>query len=280
MNIQEYISSGILEQYVLNLVSKDERLEVERMAGLHPEIREELNEIENALNTFAQSNAMPMRSRLKEDILNKIDQLNTQSTSSIPSPKSTITSSNRNKWVLPLLGLIALMLGCLTLLFYLKQKSVRTQLTDNQEELKLVQNNCDTKLNALQDKIDLLRDPFLEVTKLRKSPDLSTSETPGNAIAAVYINSNEQKAYLDLQQLPEPPTGKQYQLWGIRIVNGELAPESMGIFDPNLEEGAFAEMDYLENIDLYALSLEDLGEQEIPDLTQVYVVAEVDKELI
>lgn len=42
----QYIASGILESYVFGELNSKERLEVERMAAQHPEIRAELDEIE------------------------------------------------------------------------------------------------------------------------------------------------------------------------------------------------------------------------------------------
>ena len=38
MNIQEYISSGIIESYVLGLADPEERLEFERIAVEYPEL--------------------------------------------------------------------------------------------------------------------------------------------------------------------------------------------------------------------------------------------------
>jgi len=40
VNIQEYISSGIIESYVLGLASAEERNEFDKMCELYPELRE------------------------------------------------------------------------------------------------------------------------------------------------------------------------------------------------------------------------------------------------
>ena len=42
MNINDYISSGILEQYVLGDISPQEKKEVECMSHIYPELQEEL----------------------------------------------------------------------------------------------------------------------------------------------------------------------------------------------------------------------------------------------
>jgi hypothetical protein len=54
MNIQAYIESGILEEYVLGTVSPQEKQEVECMASIYPEIQQELQILETALEKYAQ----------------------------------------------------------------------------------------------------------------------------------------------------------------------------------------------------------------------------------
>ncbi len=60
MNIKEYIESGILENYVLGLVSDMEIQEVEQNLLQYPELKSEVNQIEDALAIYAQSKAIPM----------------------------------------------------------------------------------------------------------------------------------------------------------------------------------------------------------------------------
>jgi mannose-6-phosphate isomerase-like protein (cupin superfamily) len=50
---KEFIESGVLEMYVLGQVTDREAKEVEQMATRHPEIRQELNMIEDALEKNA-----------------------------------------------------------------------------------------------------------------------------------------------------------------------------------------------------------------------------------
>ena len=54
LNIQEYISSGILELYVRGSLSATEMQEVEEMANAHPEVRQEIEEIEKAVERMDQ----------------------------------------------------------------------------------------------------------------------------------------------------------------------------------------------------------------------------------
>ena len=72
MNIQEYISSGILELYVLDQLTSVSRQEVEAMRVKYPDVEAEIGHIESTLEKLAFSEAITPRAGLKDDILNKI----------------------------------------------------------------------------------------------------------------------------------------------------------------------------------------------------------------
>jgi len=59
VNIQEYISSGIVESYVLGLASPEERIEFEEMCAQHPELVEARNNFELSLEEQARKNVVP-----------------------------------------------------------------------------------------------------------------------------------------------------------------------------------------------------------------------------
>jgi mannose-6-phosphate isomerase-like protein (cupin superfamily) len=70
---QEYIDSGILEQYVLGLADPDESKEVEMMAAADPEIQQEIEAITRSLEIFAKANAVEPGPVVRPMILATID---------------------------------------------------------------------------------------------------------------------------------------------------------------------------------------------------------------
>ena len=58
MNIKEYISSGIIESYVLGLASEQERAEFEQICLQYPELVAARNEFEEALEKQAFEHAI------------------------------------------------------------------------------------------------------------------------------------------------------------------------------------------------------------------------------
>ncbi len=53
MTSKEYIESGILEIYVMGMASHSEQEDVEMMAAVHPEIRQEIDAISEVLEKYA-----------------------------------------------------------------------------------------------------------------------------------------------------------------------------------------------------------------------------------
>lgn len=53
MNIQAYISSGIIEAYVSGLITADEQLELERLRVIYPELDKQIIEVEMQMEEYA-----------------------------------------------------------------------------------------------------------------------------------------------------------------------------------------------------------------------------------
>lgn len=71
-DIKQYIESGILELYVLNDLTPEEKLEVEKNAEIYPAIKQELNEISQTMELYADDNAIEPRESLREIVINQL----------------------------------------------------------------------------------------------------------------------------------------------------------------------------------------------------------------
>ena len=72
MSVQDYIDSGILEQYTLGQLSPDEEHEVLRMAQEHPEIASELEAVADTLESYALQQAIKPPAEVRSSLLDKI----------------------------------------------------------------------------------------------------------------------------------------------------------------------------------------------------------------
>ncbi|UOQ70554.1 hypothetical protein [Hymenobacter cellulosilyticus] len=69
MNIQEYIESGILEEYALGVLDEAQRAEVERYAAEYPEVRQELDLVQQGLESYAQAHTQTPPDGMRERVL-------------------------------------------------------------------------------------------------------------------------------------------------------------------------------------------------------------------
>ncbi len=111
MDIKEYISSGILEQYVLGTISKEESLQVEKIATMHTEVQKEIEEISKAIEQYAMENAVEPSRNVKTFLIATIDYMERMENGEAPSfpPALSATSTladfaswlNREDMILP-----------------------------------------------------------------------------------------------------------------------------------------------------------------------------------
>jgi len=75
LNLEEYILSGILEQYCLGLTSVAESKEVEALCAKYEELQKELNLVQQTLGNYGGNHAMLPNLQLKNSVLYAIDEL-------------------------------------------------------------------------------------------------------------------------------------------------------------------------------------------------------------
>jgi len=282
MDIKKYIASGILEDYILGLVSDEERQEVERYVQQYPAIQQEVNAIEEALGQFALSQAKPMPKGLDTQILAHINNLATtdppsSDNTNTPSSReeetkpntSTDTSNNGGGWIKGLLGLLTFLGLSAAAFFYQKSNTLSTesnQLQSNVSSLnqQLVDQQlvCDNTKKQLEEQLAVLRNESYRSILMK-----GTDKAP-DALAAIYYNEADNKTYLDVRNMPAPTTDKQYQLWA--IVDG--APVDMGVFDLPIDSVDFVEVPHIANAQAFAVTLETKGGNPTPNLEEMYVI--------
>lgn len=250
MNIKQYIESGILDNYVLGLVTENERAEVEQHAQKYPGIKQELDAIENALADYAQLHQVSPPAHLKAKVLQEIESL------SATSKVSAKSKDSNNIW-LGLLAALLLLSGIAALYFYGQHGTAQEELSKLQTQFDQQVIDCDSIINELKQQIqgqeELLNFMNDEATKATKMQ--GTEGCNPNAVAEVRWNPNTQQAFVDIGTLPAPPSGHQYQLWA--FVND--TPVSMDLVDLKAEQGDFVQARFIAQPQMFAVSLEAIG---------------------
>lgn len=94
MDIKEYISSGILEQYVLGTISIEESLQVEKVAAMHTEVQKEIEEISKAIEQYAMENAVEPSRNVKTFLIATIDYMERMENGEAPSFPPALSASS------------------------------------------------------------------------------------------------------------------------------------------------------------------------------------------
>ncbi len=279
MNIAEYIASGILEIYVLGELPASEATEVETLAERYPEVREEIQRIEQTYSSLAAQTAVAPRPTLRDEILNKLAPENSPSSSeadrSVEMPEKS-GSEPRRIWPLQFgiaASLLFAILSAVAALYFRGQWREAEQqldqvLTQNQEIASQYE-TATQRADQLSENLSVVTSPNFQTIRLA-----GTENFPNNS-AQVYWNPTESRVYLNPGNLSVPPSDKQYQLWA--IVDGQ--PVSAGLLTLSEENTSqlVAMNASINQASAFAITLEPQGGSEAPTMDQMYVLGEVEK---
>lgn len=266
MDIREYITSGIIERYVLNSVSPQEKQEVECMSHIYPEIKNELTELQSSIEQLVLKSAIPTPTHLKEKILAKI-KIESQDPllKKVESTETKIIPLNRSTNTFKYLA-VASFAGIIALAVYTSK--INGDVKDTRQKL-VAQESITKELEALSD-LTTEQLAFIKHKATDKVLMNGTENHPG-MLATVFWNTSTQKVMMEVQNLPETPSDKQYQLWA--IIDG--APADMGVFDVNSTNSGLLEMKNANNAVAFAVTLEPKGGSKTPTMEAMYVIGNV-----
>ena len=275
MNIQEYISSGIIQSYVLGLAGPEDQAEFERMCTEHPEIRAARHAFELQLENQALSQAINPPADLKNKILTAIANepvkpaKKSVQNPSFPLSPQTMPGIGWTRYVAA--ASVILLLGSTALNFYFFTRYRDTiakydQLVSTQTQTALSNQLLQTRLQDYESAINLIKDPQIAEVKM---PGLPKGPDP-TSLTTVYWDTRSKDVYLMVNNLPRPTTDKQNQLWA--MVDGK--PVDAGVFD--LKQGlSFVKMKNIPRAEAFAITLEKRGGSQTPTMEALYVLGKV-----
>jgi anti-sigma-K factor RskA len=270
VNLQDYISSGIVESYVLGLASPEESAEFERMCDTHSEIRAARHAFELQLESSIQQQKLEPPRELKSRIFSRIGMENDAQLHKTPVNKPVLVLRiGFAKYVAA--ASLLLLAGSVALNFYLLseyKKSIarNNELIAAQTQVAAANQVLSTKLQSYEEAMGLMKNPLMAIIKMPGSPN---SPAP-SSMATVYWNTETKDVYLLVNKLPVPVPDKQYQLWA--IVDGK--PVDAGVFD--IHEGlSFVKLKTIPRAEAFAITLEKKGGSLAPDMDAMYVMGKV-----
>ena len=264
MQIKEIISSGILEQFVLGTASAEENKMVEEHIN-DPEIQAELNNISEALESYAQAYAIEPSDSVRNNILTKI---NTQhhnqpilKTEEQPAGK-VYKMNNYLKYAVA--ASLILLIGSIIINFslYNKYKKSSQEFAETRQELN----------NQKQLAIDMDKEISLVKNKMAVPVVLNGTPHSPESLAKIFWMKDSGTVYVDPSNLPPIPLDKQYQLWA--IVDGKPVDAGM-ISSKNGDIFHFQKMKSFGKAQAFAITIEKAGGSPAPTMTEMVVMAKI-----
>ena len=291
-NYQEYIASGRLEQYVLGELSPAEQAEVEAQASRHPQVRQELDELLAGLGTYAEAHALTPPFGMRERVLGRVlAAIGNSASAAAPTPLAAaevptmrVSASNpglasaapsaapaarSNGWAIA--ASIALLLSLIgNTLLYTRWQQTSNDLAvalSTQTRFATTTQVLERRLSTVQEELHILRSPDeYKMVALAGTPAHPTAH------ARVMFNKAAHRVYLDVQQLPALPAGKQYQLWALD--NGK--PIDIGMLAPATMAGdSIQQMKDVANAQAFAMTVEPAGGSAGPTMNTMTVIGSI-----
>lgn len=269
MNTKEYISSGIIESYILGLASSEEAGILECVMKNNAEVKAAVEEAQQTLESLATVQAVAPPEDLKSKIWNKIQQeqmaeeIKPAIPADIPSakPQEEIRIQGNSNWkAFAVAASILFLVSVAGNLFWMNSRSVtRDELAKLQTEKK----NQDLALQKMNEKMAMVSNPDMKMVMLKGV------EKHTDAKAMVFWNTKTKEVYLNAGSLPKAPEGMQYQLWA--ITDGK--PVSAGMYTENKDSKiALAN---IPDAQAFAITLEKQGGSPTPTMENMYVMGGV-----
>ena len=271
MNVQEYISSGILESYILGLASPEEASILECVMKNNAEVKTALEEAQKTLEDLATAQALAPPNGLETKIWAKIQQ--EQSAQEVEpivlekpehhigevTPKIYPNKAvNWQKYAIA--ASVLFLVSLLGNLFWINDVGdSKNQIAQLQSEKK----TQDLALKTSQEKLAVLSNPNIMTVPLKgveKYPDSK---------AIVYWDKTSKDVYLNAEDLPKAPRGMQYQLWA--LVDGK--PVSAGMY--SAEKDTKEKLANIPKAQAFAITLEKQGGSDAPTMENMYVMGSI-----
>ena len=276
MNSKEYISSGILESYILGHASPEEAGILECVMKNNTEVREAFEEAQKTFEMLATAQAVTPPNDLKSKIWDRIQQ---QEKVELPVEKPIIPiqtnvqqspvkteiqetkSEKKGNWKnFAIAASLLFLVSTGANLYWMNSQS------EMKEEMANMKNENQSKnlaMQNMQQKLDVVANPDM------KKIVLAGVEKHPEAKATVLWDANSKDVYLSVNNLPKAPEGMQYQLWAIE----DGKPVSAGMYSEDKDmKIALAN---ITKAQAFAITLEKKGGSEAPTMENMYVMGGV-----
>jgi len=267
LDIKEYISSGVIEAYVLGMATDEEIRELELLCSQHPEVQQALEEAEQTLGNLAMENRKQVPAELKSTILQSLVSEGLVEEEKEITMDTDVPRRQSINWyaLVAAACVLLLVIGAIYHMNTVNRLKTELSILSAQQKSLLVENT-----NFRED----LENRKQELTVATKASvaKYSLAGVAGHegSSATLYWDQDTKEVYLLPLNLPALPSGKQYQLWA--IVDGK--PVNAGVYGKN-DFSVLQKMLSTDRAEMFAITMENEGGVEEPTLDQMVVAAKI-----
>lgn len=262
MNVEEYISSGILEAYVMGELSAAEIADVENVISNHPEIRAELEKIEASIEALAFATAITPPEGIQSRIMDELED---------ETPIISI-SSGRGTSFFKYAAAASMILAFTSIIlafnywnkWQIAEERLSNVIAQNQQYAENY-NMINQRLDNLQGTVAIMNDVSFQRIVMN-----GTDNSP-EALATVYWNVSTEEVYLSIRNLKNLSQNQQYQLWA--IIDGK--PVDAGVFDATQSGSLLVMKSIGTGAAAFAVTIEPKGGSATPSLETMQVIGNV-----
>ncbi len=269
MDIKEYISSGVIEAYVLGIATDDEVREIEQLKTQYPELLIAIQEQEELLGQYALAHSVAPPPQLKQNIWQAIQEdpsINTESIKETKKIPLNISAASDRGWrQYAMAASVALLVASAAGNVWMMSQNKRmgndiASMSSEMQHLSLEVQQATSSAEKANEALAVLSLPAL------KKINLAGVGSHAQHSGMLYWDGATGDVFLDLNSMPAAPEGKQYQLWA--IVDGKPVDAGMYV------AGNGAMMEKMKNIpkaEMFAITIEKMGGSPTPTLDQMVV---------
>jgi hypothetical protein len=296
-DFQAYIESGRLEQYALGELDPATQAEVEGWAARHPQVRQELDELLAGLGVYAEAHTLAPPAGLRDRVLSRVlAEIGTAEAAPVAAPLAApvapvaaaptmrVSASNprptdtyaaappvarTSGWAIAASVALLLSLAANALLYSRWQQTSTELVAAQNSQARFAQTSqvMERRLGATQEQLHILRSP-----QEYKMVALAGTPAHPTAKARVMYSAAAHRVYVDVQQLPPLPAGKQYQLWAL----DKGKPVDAGVLAANTAAGdSIQQMKDIASAQAFAMTVEPVGGSAGPTLTTMTVIGNI-----
>lgn len=261
MKADSIINSGILELYAAGKTTPEENRQVQKWLDEYPEVEDELNAIQTNLEAYAQSKGVKpspvIRTKVMEGIESNYEPVLTGNdiTGDVQTPRVL------HLWRRYAAAIVITLAGSLVMNVVLytwysdaddKLKDADSHLKQAESQLAAIQSN----LSGMEAEMKVMKDPNAVSVSLMPMP------VANGAHVKIFWMQYSGEVYVDAAQLPDPPRGKQFQLWAIvdgKPVDGGMINMSSGSVKKQIQK-----MKIIGKAEAFAITLEDATGSQSP----------------